>query len=186
MNQHISSPTDVLRRVVSGGQTGADRGGFEAALDVGLQIGGWAPSGFRAEDGGIPEPLRRHMKEGGSYPARTAKNVRDSDATLIVSFSGWNHHTPGTALTVRECRRQQKPCREVWLPQGRYPGEAHFRPVAEQLAEWVLGLQVRVLNVAGPRESKQPGIQLAARQVLAHVLDLLMGDRARVAREAGR
>jgi Circularly permutated YpsA SLOG family len=183
---HLQTTTDVLRRVVSGGQTGADRGGLDAALEVGLEIGGRAPSRFRAADGVIPERYRLHMTaiDECSYAARTRLNVEESDATLVVSFAGWDRLSPGTAMTVREAQRAKKPCRHAWLPGGRFPGADRFAGVAEQLAEWVLGNRVATLNVAGPRESKEPGIQLATRQVVAEVLDLLMGERALLARAA--
>lgn len=176
----------TLGMIVSGGQTGADRGGLLAALEVGLLIGGWAPRGFRAEDGVIPTALRGRMRDSHKdYAGRTRMNVRDSNATLIVSFSDFDHLSPGTALTVRECRAMKRPCRHVCLPHGRFPGEG-FRHVADAVARWVLNNLVTTLNVAGPRESREPGIELATREVVASVLDALMGDRATVARAAYR
>lgn len=70
-----------LTKIVSGGQTGADRAGFEAAREVGLAIGGWAPRGWRAEDGCIPLVYRQFMRESVSpdYKLRTRLNVQDSD-----------------------------------------------------------------------------------------------------------
>ena len=74
-------------KIVSGGQTGVDRGGLQAATDLGLAWGGWAPKGWRAEDGAIPPLYRVNMQEHASanYLGRTRRNVVDSHATLIVT-----------------------------------------------------------------------------------------------------
>ena len=40
-------------KIVSGGQTGVDRGALEAAMALGLDFGGWSPHGWIAEDGTI-------------------------------------------------------------------------------------------------------------------------------------
>lgn len=79
----------LVTAIVSGGQTGADRGGLQAAIDLGLGWGGWAPQGWRAEDGEVPTVYREHMRESASphYGLRTRLNVQDSDGTLIVSFA---------------------------------------------------------------------------------------------------
>jgi len=44
----------MIEQVVSGGQTGADRAGLDAAMALGIPVGGWCPRGRRAEDGPIP------------------------------------------------------------------------------------------------------------------------------------
>ena len=74
-------------KIVSGGQTGVDRGALKAAIDLGLPWGGWAPKGWRSEDGAIPPKYRSEMKECASanYLVRTRKNVVDSHATLIIT-----------------------------------------------------------------------------------------------------
>ena len=72
-------------KIVSGGQTGVDQGALEAAVDLGVDWGGWVPKGWRAENGTVPEQFRACMQEHASanYIARTRQNVADSHATLI-------------------------------------------------------------------------------------------------------
>ena len=84
-------------QIVSGGQTGADRAALDIALELGFESGGWVPLGRQAEDGKIPDRYPNLRETDSPLPAvRTELNVRDSDATLIVS-----HGTlvGGTALT---------------------------------------------------------------------------------------
>jgi hypothetical protein len=134
-----------LVRIVSGGQTGADRAALDAALELGFPCGGWCPKGRRAEDGPIDGryPLRETFS--AEYPVRTERNVRDSDGTLILARRPVRG---GTALTERLARRHGRPCLVL------DPGQADS---IGQAVAWVESRDVRVLNVAGPRESEAPG-----------------------------
>jgi hypothetical protein len=152
------------RFVRSGGQTGVDRGGLDAAIELGLAWGGWAPRGLRAEDGRIPEPYASRMREteGVEYSTRTRFNVRDSEGTLLVSFA--EILTGGSASTAKCARRMGRPRHHLVLWPG-LPSEV----AADRVLEWLRDHAILVLNVAGPRESKEPGIQLASRRVLVPI-----------------
>lgn len=148
----------MIRRLLSGGQTGVDRGALDAALRLGLSCGGWCPKGRRAEDGPIPVryPLRETPER--CYRQRTAWNVRDADATLILARGPLRG---GTALTRRLARDLGRPWRVV-DPDS----DCDLEPVLDWLAEH----RVRILNVAGPRESQAPGIEAQARNCLLRLL----------------
>lgn len=157
-------------RIISGGQTGADRGAADAARILGLQRGGWAPAGWRAEDGVIPEAYRVGMMQSGSpaYPVRTQANIESSDATLILSL-GPLAMDSGSYLTAKMARTLGKPCRHFFVTDGRVTGIGPCR-----ILEWISELGVRTLNVAGPRESREPGAQAA---VCAALVAILGGER---------
>lgn len=133
-------------RIVSGGQTGVDRAALDAALELGFDCGGWCPQGRRAEDGAIDEAYPLTETPRRNYAQRTEWNVRDSDATLILSrelpLSG------GTAFTLDAARKLHKPV----LVADPGPDET------ETVSSWLAENHVARLNVAGPRESQQPGI----------------------------
>ena len=74
-----------IERIISGGQIGVDRAALDWAIAHNIQHGGWCPTGRRAEDGIIPERYRLREAPGRNYQQRTKWNVRDSDATLIVT-----------------------------------------------------------------------------------------------------
>lgn len=86
-----------LKVIISGGQTGADRAGLDAAMEAGFSVGGYCPKGRLAEDGRVPDhyPLIELTK--GGYPARTEKNVVESDGTLILNIGKLSG---GTKYTV--------------------------------------------------------------------------------------
>jgi hypothetical protein len=136
----------MITRIVSGGQTGVDRAALDVGLDVGLPCGGWCPRGRRAEDGSIPAHYPLTETPLPDYPQRTEWNVRDSDGTLVLTRG-----TPGggTALTIDWAARLGRPCLVVDLDQP---------PDLDEVRGWVNDNRVSVLNVAGPRESDNPGI----------------------------
>lgn len=148
----------VIRRIVSGGQTGVDRGALDAAIELGMEHGGWCPLGRRAEDGEIP--IHYQLTEHGTpgYSARTERNVVDSDATLILASGPLRG---GTSLTQRFASQYARPLLIIQMDEG-------FDPV--EIRRWLIEQQVEVLNVAGPRESQAPGIQALTKQFLALVL----------------
>ena len=135
-----------------------DRAALDVALQLGMPCGGWCPKGRRAEDGPIAPryPLRETPSE--EYEQRTAWNVRDSDGTLILTRG---KPTGGTAMTAACAKQHGKPCLVL---------DVDRRPTAPTVRAWVTRHRIRVLNVAGPRESKCPGISEAARSFLQRVV----------------
>jgi len=148
---------DVVRCIVSGGQTGVDRGALDAAIALGLEHGGWCPRGRLAEDGPIPERYRLRQTESAEYRGRTEQNVIDSDGTLIL----YRHRLfGGTELTRRFALKHQKLCCVVDLEQ---------EPDVTTVRQWIADHSIGVLNVAGPRESSSPGIGVEAQQFVCSV-----------------
>lgn len=148
----------MIEKIISGGQTGVDRAALDVALELGLPCGGWCPKGRKARDG--PIALRYPLQETPSddYAQRTVWNVRDSDGTLILLRG---QPTEGTALTIEVAEGQGKPY--LVLDLDTPPGLAPVRA-------WGTTHRIRVLNIAGPREEKSPGIYAQASQFLRKLL----------------
>ncbi|HPA16414.1 MAG TPA: putative molybdenum carrier protein [Verrucomicrobiae bacterium] len=138
----------IIERLVSGGQTGADRAALDAAIARGLPHGGWCPKGRRAEDGVIPGRYALEETPAREYLQRTEWNVRDSDGTVVFTLGV---RAQGGALqTLQIAQRLGRPLLHLAKDGG---GD-----VAQILQDFVGRHCVRVLNVAGSRESEEPGI----------------------------
>ncbi len=151
----------MIEKVVSGGQTGVDRAALDAALEAGVACGGWCPRGRRAEDGVIPDRYPLRETAGSSYMERTRRNVEDTDGTLVLVPG---EPAGGTGATVAHAKRVGKPVLVV------DPDRAGAEARLSGIMEWIETHRIRVLNVAGPRESGQPGIYDVARDVMALLL----------------
>lgn len=156
-----------LTRIVSGGQTGVDRAALDAAIFLEMEHGGWCPRGRRAEDGVIDPVYQLRETAEADYAVRTERNVVDSDGTLILCRG---RLTGGTLLTERLARKHRRPCLVIDLGDHREESPAELDPRADQFLNWIQQQNVRVLNVAGPRESTAPGIRRAAEEFLIHAL----------------
>lgn len=161
-------------KIVSGGQTGADRGGLDAATEAGVRHGGWCPKGRKAEDGVIPAKYRLTEMESASYVARTEANVVDSDCTVVFTYG---KPTGGSKKTAKFAAKHSRPC--LWVNLDTMSDQW----AAEAILDWItpnLPLLKRgkltpppnpVVNIAGSRESKAPGIQQRVKAILLMVLD---------------
>ena len=151
------STRKLVKKIITGGQTGVDRAALDAAVEFGLKIGGWCPRGRKAEDGVISSryPLQETPSDRPSQ--RTEWNVRDSDGTLVLTLK---KPTGGTAFTIRAAHRLNKPCLTLNLAD---------HPTPDTVSSWVQETPIRVLNVAGPRESSSPGIYAQAFRFLRGV-----------------
>lgn len=149
-------------KIVSGGQTGVDRAALDAARAAGLAVGGWIPRGRMTEADPLDETYPLIETPSVRYSQRTEWNVRDTDGTLVLTRG---IPEGGTAYTIEAARRLQRACLVLDLEQ---------RPGPADVVAWLKANRVSVLNVAGPRESKQPGIYRQAYQFLEVVIRLLL------------
>ena len=139
----------MINRIVSGGQTGVDRAALDVAIKLGIAHGGWIPQGRLTESGVLPQ--KYHLKETSSseYSVRTEKNVIDSDGTLIISHGPL---TGGSEYTREMAIRHSRPWLHIDLDRT-----IAFHAAAA-INKWIQRKKIEILNVAGPRASKNPAI----------------------------
>ena len=140
----------MLKKIISGGQTGADRAALDAAIRLGIPHGGWVPKGRLAEDGCVPDHYQVEEMPTDSYQQRTQKNVSESDGTLLISRGA---PTGGTDFTRAQVLRQGKQLLGIDLN-----NQSNLQDAASLIASWIELQRIGVLNVAGPRASKDPCI----------------------------
>jgi len=156
----LPEPLRFCERIVSGGQTGADRGALDFAIQNGYLHGGWAPHGREAEDGRTPLKYQLNELADGGYRQRTRRNVEDSDGTLIVNLGELDD---GTLATRTFAEQMGKPYLVVQLDTW-----GTVDTSASVLA-WLREHAIKTLNVAGPRESKRPSIHRLTEELLQAV-----------------
>ena len=151
----------LLLKIVSGGQTGADRAALDSAINHVIPHGGWCPNGRLAEDGILDSRYALQETKSKGYRQRTRQNVVDSDGTLILNIGELSE---GSLATLCFAERFGKPRLVIQLDENAEPENVR------RVMEWVHAHGIAILNVAGPRESKRPGIY---RLALAFLIRLL-------------
>jgi hypothetical protein len=147
----------MIQKIISGGQTGADRAALDFAIKHNLPYGGWVPKGRKTEDGTLPEKYHLQEMPTGQYSKRTEQNILDSDGTLILSHGLL---TGGSALTTSFAERHRKPWIHIDLQTTPSP------EAARMIQEWIGRNGIKIMNVAGPRKSKDPTIYQAVMELL--------------------
>ncbi|RDJ35293.1 MAG: hypothetical protein DWQ19_10790 [Crenarchaeota archaeon] len=154
----------MLKRIISGAQSGAGLAGLKVAKDFGLETGGSIPKGWITTDGPHPEYAELYNiveHYSPKYPPRTFKNVRDSDGTIRLAF---NFNSPGEICTLKALDQYLKPYMDVDLNN---PGPA------QEVADWIVDNSIETLNIAGNSEKTYKGTEEAVYNYLKEVLSLL-------------
>lgn len=138
-----------IDKIISGGQTGADRAALDFAIANNIPYGGWLPKGRKTEDGTLDPKYHLQEMPTTDYSRRTEQNVLDADGTVIVSHG---FLTDGSALTRKFARQHKKDWTHIDLK------ELTIKEAAQSLTIWLKSHAIKVLNVAGPRARKGPAI----------------------------
>ncbi len=153
----------MIQKVVSGGQTGVDRAGLDAAMELGIPIGGYCPKGRLAEDGTVPDMYPLLEMHSASYTSRTEQNVIDSDGTLVLNLGKLSG---GTKRTVEFAIKHSRPYLTIQMEE---------KPEVTAVIEWIQQNSICTLNIAGPRESKCPRIYMIVEAYLQKVFERVVG-----------
>lgn len=155
----MNSHHNYLMKIISGGQTGVDRAALDAAITCNIEHGGWCPKYRKAEDGSLSRRYSLTETEDVDYASRTELNIRDSDGTLIFNLG--DTLEGGTLLTKKLANRYCKPLMIIDL---------NNNPDYTSVWRWIKNNKITCLNIAGPRESKYPGIYFMTREFIINWL----------------
>ena len=159
----------MISKIISGGQTEADQAALDVAIELGIEHGGWLPKGRKTEAGRLPAKYQLKEMPTDSYSERTEQNVIDSDGTLIISHGAL---TEGSEYTRKMAERHGKPW--IHVDANRISIDA----AVQLIRAWINGSQIKVLNVAGPRASKDPKIYDTTKRLLTVLLKMMsLGTR---------
>lgn len=159
-------------KIVSGGQTGADRAALDFALAYGVPHGGWCPKGRRAEDGPLAACYQLTETPSADAEQRTEWNVRDADGTVIFSMS--SALAGGSLITMEFARRYARPLLHLIQPNG--PQMSVHAP-EQTLIDFIRQNRIRVLNIAGPRASEEPEVGAFVTDILRRTWNLARDER---------
>jgi len=148
--------------IISGGQTGVDRAALDFALSNDIRCSGWCPQLRTAEDGILP--IRYPLNESYSPDplVRTELNVIQSHGTLILIVEDMDK---GTQHAHDFAHLHLKPI-FVW----RIGVNKNYN----QFDNWLEKNKIHRLNIAGPKESNQPGIYSEALYTMDQLFDYLI------------
>ncbi len=162
----------MIKKIVSGGQTGADRAALDIALQFHIPHGGWIPKGRRAEDGGLPDTYRLKEISTDSYAAGTEQNVIDSDGTLLFSRG---KPSGGTDLTREMALKHKRQMLGIDL------NLTSSYDAASLIVSWINLQRIKILNVAGPRACEDPTIYQDVFKILGMVIQMQKAEETRPA-----
>jgi hypothetical protein len=151
------APCGIVR-IVSDGQSGAARGALEAGLALGLNVGGWCAADHIADDGPLDAARYGLRKRFGGFGERVAANIRHSDGTMLLSFGSREQLDPRTKHAENHAKLKRKAMIHLQLPSNVLHISA--KTIAG-VRNWLTRIPVRTLNVVGPFERKEPGLQCA-------------------------
>ena len=151
----------MLKKIISGGQTGVDRAALDSAIRLGIDHGGWIPKGRLTEDGPLPPNYKMTEMPTDSYSERTEKNVTESDGTLIISQGT---PTGGTDHTRKMALKHGKQLLHIDLAL-----HGNLLDAASLVSSWLEMNKIETLNVAGPRASEDPTIYMKALSILSRI-----------------
>ncbi|HQH43819.1 MAG TPA: putative molybdenum carrier protein [Syntrophorhabdaceae bacterium] len=151
----------MITKIVSGGQTGADIAALDAAIELNIPHGGWIPKGRKTEAGPLPDKYQLQEMPTRSYTKRTEQNVIDSDGTAIFSHG---RLSDGSPKTYNYAKKHNKPFLHLDMT------KLSVDEAVKEILQWIEENNIQVLNVAGPRGSKDPEIYAVVKEVLTIAL----------------
>jgi hypothetical protein len=151
-----------LERINSAGEKGGDQAALDMAVELAIPHGGWVPKGRKTERGRLLEKYQLQEMPTDSYPKRTEQNVMDSDGTLIISHG---QLSGGSELTRKMAEKHGKPWMHVDA------GELSVEAAVQLVTAWINGNDIKTLNMAGPRASKDPKIYSTTKRILKGLLE---------------
>jgi len=157
----------MIEKIISGGQTGADQAALDAAITLGIPHGGWIPKGRMTENGPLPDKYDLIEMPTASYPERTKKNIGESDGTLILSHG---RLTGGSEYTRKWALKYGRPLLHIDL------SSVTSFVAAVQINNWIVDYDIKVMNVAGPRASKDSKIYQTTLDIIESALFLCFSE----------
>jgi hypothetical protein len=150
-----------VSRIISGGQTGADRAALNWAIKHGIPHCGWCPKDRLAEDGEIPPWYHLEETPSGESLQPDSCNVRDSDGAVIFTIR---------SEMVNGCEHAADLAQQHGKPWLHLSEEAEGPDAATRLKRFIEANNIQALHVTGSCASKEPLVPDFVAEVLSTAL----------------
>jgi Circularly permutated YpsA SLOG family/Domain of unknown function (DUF6794) len=155
----------VLKKIISGGHTSADRAVLDAAIKFGIPHDGWIPKGRITEAGMLPETYHLQEISTDDYMECIRRNIKDSKGTLILFF---DKLTGDLYQAERETLKLNHQLLGVDFKQK------NALQAASLVNDWVQLRKIDVLYVVAPSAAENPRIENHTRLMMERALLLDM------------
>jgi len=152
----------MLKKIISGSQTGVNRAALDVALDKSIPCGGWCPKGRLAEGGSLSKKYPIVESKSSDDRIATELNILEGDGTLILT---WGRPTGGTAMAGIITKRRGKPFLIIDLKEM-----YDIEKTIKETLNWIEEKRIEILNITGPRESRCPGIYRDAKELIEKLI----------------
>lgn len=139
----------MLKKIISGGQIGADQGALDAAIKYSFPHGGWIQKGRKTQLGTLPDKYELKEMTVAGFKEKIEQNVIDSDGTVIISHG---ELSGGADYSRKMAKKHKRPCLHIDLnviPPSLAPPEINT---------WIIDNDIEVLNVTGSRSSEDSDV----------------------------
>ncbi len=139
----------IVRKIISGGQSGVERAALDLAIQLGIAHGGWVAPGRLVDDGLLPDHYRLKEMAFGDGTASAEPNIEMADGVLLLARGPLTGEAAAVHALVQA---RSQPCLAIDL--DRY---SRFQS-SLLINSWLKSRQVEILFITGPREKEQPAI----------------------------
>lgn len=159
----------MIKKIISGGQIGADQAALDMAIKYNIPHGGWIQKGRKTEGGILAEKYKLKEMADAGFKERIEKNTVDSDGTLIISHGNL---TGGSDYSREIAKQHKRPFFHVNLK------EISVFQAVSIINSWIIQNNIEVLNVTGSRTSEDTMIYKDSMSIVEGVIFLgLLGAK---------
>lgn len=135
----------MLKKIISGGQVGADQAALDAAIKCNFPHGGWIQKGRKTQTGILPEQYHLTEMSVSGYKERIEQNVIKSDGTVIITHGDLSG---GADYSRKMAKKHRRPCLHIDL------SSTPAAVSSSEINTWIIENTIEVLNVTGSRASE--------------------------------
>ena len=158
----------MLKKIISGGQTGVERAALDAAIKLDIPHDGWTYKGRKTEEGVLPEQYNVKEIENPSYFERLENNIVDSDGTVILTFG----QVPIVNRAITDlANKHKKPYLHIDLI------ECTRNHAIASVRKWMIGYEIETVYFTGSKPHAAPNVYEEAMQAIEGIYQVQLEQK---------